>query len=173
MHVLFEDDGQLKAGTVLADHDQSLQVEAVSGKRLKIKAASVLLRFALPGPAEALGDALMARSKQLEEEHFHAQVKVSRESTLLFCDIDGRRVPIRDLVGTTPEVVSVDAQGHALVARVLEGERQHGARQVDVHRWYDALFHLVHLELRPALSARLGGPSIWDPMRLLRIAEKS
>jgi exoribonuclease-2 len=57
MHVLFEDDGQLKAGTVLADHDQSLQVEAVSGKRVKIKAASVLLRFAAPGPAEALGDA--------------------------------------------------------------------------------------------------------------------
>src|SRR5213075_1746565 len=57
MHVLFEDDGQLKAGTVLADHDQSLQVEAVSGKRVKIKATSVLLRFASPGPAEALGDA--------------------------------------------------------------------------------------------------------------------
>jgi exoribonuclease II len=57
MHVLFEDDGHLKAGTVLADHDQSLQVEAVSGKRLKIKAASVLLRFASPSPAEALGDA--------------------------------------------------------------------------------------------------------------------
>jgi len=57
MHVLFEDDGQLKAGTVLADHDQSLQVEAVSGKRVKIKATSVLLRFASPSPAEALGDA--------------------------------------------------------------------------------------------------------------------
>ncbi|HEY3178404.1 MAG TPA: RNB domain-containing ribonuclease [Casimicrobiaceae bacterium] len=57
MHVLFEDDGQLKAGTVLADHDQSLQVEAVSGKRLKIKAANVLLRFASPGPGEAFADA--------------------------------------------------------------------------------------------------------------------
>ena len=33
MNVLFEDDGQLKAGTVLADHDASLQVEAASGKR--------------------------------------------------------------------------------------------------------------------------------------------
>ena len=54
MHVLFEDDGQLKAGTVLADHDQSLQVEAVSGKRQKIKAANVLLRFATPGPAETM-----------------------------------------------------------------------------------------------------------------------
>lgn len=57
MHVLFEDDGQLKAGTVLADHDQSLQVEASSGKRLKIKAANVLLRFSSPGPAETLSDA--------------------------------------------------------------------------------------------------------------------
>ena len=32
MHVLFEDDGQLKAGTVLADNDSSLQVEAASGQ---------------------------------------------------------------------------------------------------------------------------------------------
>jgi len=54
MHVFFEDDGQLKAGTVLADNDTSLQVESVSGKRLKIKAAAVLLRFAEPSPA-ALG----------------------------------------------------------------------------------------------------------------------
>ncbi len=54
MNVLFEDDGQLKAGTILADNDASLQVEAVSGKRLKIKAAHVLLRFAAPGPGEAI-----------------------------------------------------------------------------------------------------------------------
>jgi exoribonuclease-2 len=57
MHVLFEDDGQLKVGTVLADHDASLQVEAASGKRLKIKAANVLLRFASPSPAATLADA--------------------------------------------------------------------------------------------------------------------
>ena len=40
MNVLFEDDGQLKAGTVLADNDASLQVEAASGKRMKIKAGA-------------------------------------------------------------------------------------------------------------------------------------
>ena len=57
MNVLFEDDGQLKAGTVLADNDASLQVEAASGKRLKIKAASVLLRFTTGGAAETLADA--------------------------------------------------------------------------------------------------------------------
>jgi exoribonuclease II len=63
MNVLFEDDGQLKAGTLLADHDASVQVEAVSGKRQKIKAAHVLLRFANPSPAET-----MARAQQLVSE---------------------------------------------------------------------------------------------------------
>ncbi len=57
MHVFFEDDGQLKAGTVLADNDTSLQVEAASGKRLKIKAAAVLLRFAEPSPSALSADA--------------------------------------------------------------------------------------------------------------------
>ena len=57
MNVLFDDDGQLKAGTLLADHDSSLQVEAVSGKRQKIKAAHVLLRFAAPSPAETMAKA--------------------------------------------------------------------------------------------------------------------
>ena len=63
MNVLFEDDGQLKAGTLLADHDASVQVEAVSGKRQKIKAAHVLLRFADPSPAET-----MARAHKLVSE---------------------------------------------------------------------------------------------------------
>jgi len=63
MNVLFEDDGQLKAGSLLADHDASLQVESVSGKRQKIKAAHVLLRFAAPSPAET-----MARAQELVAE---------------------------------------------------------------------------------------------------------
>ena len=56
MNVLFEDDGQLKAGTVLADQDASLQVEAASGKRLKVKAGNVLLALRRrPSPADAAG----------------------------------------------------------------------------------------------------------------------
>ncbi len=57
MHVIYEDDGQLKAATVLADQETSLQVEAASGKRSKIKAAHVLLRFARPAAAEAFAAA--------------------------------------------------------------------------------------------------------------------
>ena len=50
MHAFFEDDGALKAGTILADNDSSLQIEAATGKRLKVKAEKVLLRFAAPSP---------------------------------------------------------------------------------------------------------------------------
>ena len=54
MNVLFEEDGAFKAGTVLADNVTSLQVELASGKRSKVKAASVLLRFDAPAAAELL-----------------------------------------------------------------------------------------------------------------------
>ncbi|MGH8714075.1 MAG: RNB domain-containing ribonuclease [Casimicrobiaceae bacterium] len=57
MHVFFEDDGSFKAGTILADNDTSLQVETASGKRVKIKAGNVLLRFAEPAPAALLAEA--------------------------------------------------------------------------------------------------------------------
>lgn len=57
MHVFFEDDGAFKAGTVLADNDTSLQVETASGKRMKIKAGNVLLRFADPAPGALLAEA--------------------------------------------------------------------------------------------------------------------
>ena len=57
MHVLFEEDGSFKTATVMTDNDTSLQVETVSGKRAKIKAANVLLRFQTPAPGELLGQA--------------------------------------------------------------------------------------------------------------------
>jgi bacillithiol synthase len=56
--------------------------------------ASGIYRRALDD-AEPLGDALLARSKELEREGFHAQVKVTRESTLLFYNLDGVRQPLR------------------------------------------------------------------------------
>ena len=54
MNILFEEDGAFKTGTVLADNNTSLQVELPSGKRSKVKAVAVLLRFDLPAPAELL-----------------------------------------------------------------------------------------------------------------------
>ena len=63
MHVFFEDDGAFKAGTVLADNATSLQVEAASGKRLKVTSSNVLFRFAEPSPA-----ALLAAAQTLATE---------------------------------------------------------------------------------------------------------
>ena len=67
MNVLFEEDGAFKAGAVLADNATSLQVETHTGKRVKVKAASVLLRFAVPAPGELL-DRAEADSAGIETE---------------------------------------------------------------------------------------------------------
>jgi len=57
MNVLYEETGSFKVGTVLAESDASMQVEAARGKRSKIKATSVLLRFEVPPLGELLGRA--------------------------------------------------------------------------------------------------------------------
>jgi exoribonuclease-2 len=67
MNVLFEEDGAFKAGTVLADNTTSLQVETGTGKRVKVKAANVLLRFAQPAPGELL-DRAETESEGIEPE---------------------------------------------------------------------------------------------------------
>jgi bacillithiol biosynthesis cysteine-adding enzyme BshC len=49
--------------------------------------------------ADPLRESLLARSKELEQGGFHAQVKVTRETTLLFYNVDGRRQPVRSRNG--------------------------------------------------------------------------
>ena len=85
MHVFFEDDGAFKAGTVLADNDSSLQVEAASGKRLKVKAANVLLRFAEPSPSALLADA-QTLAAELDPNFLW---EVSREREFGFSELAG------------------------------------------------------------------------------------
>ncbi|HSD60047.1 MAG TPA: RNB domain-containing ribonuclease [Burkholderiales bacterium] len=45
MNVLYEEEGAFRVGSIMADNLSSLQVEAPHGKRSKVKAAAVLLRF--------------------------------------------------------------------------------------------------------------------------------
>ncbi len=52
MNVFFEEAGTFKVGAILADNNTSLQIEAVHGKRSKIKATSVLFRFEVPPLSE-------------------------------------------------------------------------------------------------------------------------
>ncbi|HTN47842.1 MAG TPA: ribonuclease catalytic domain-containing protein [Burkholderiaceae bacterium] len=57
MNVLFEEDGAFRAGVVLTAGENSYQVELASGRRSKVKAAQVLLRFENPAPARLLEQA--------------------------------------------------------------------------------------------------------------------
>jgi len=57
MHLIFEEDGHFKAGSILSETDATAQVETASGKRSKIKTANILLRFAAPAPTEVMSEA--------------------------------------------------------------------------------------------------------------------
>jgi len=57
MNVFYEESGSFKVGAILADNTTSLQVEAVHGKRSKIKVTSVLLRFETPSLGEFMDHA--------------------------------------------------------------------------------------------------------------------
>ena len=57
MYVLFEEAGKFMAGRVMSEAEASAQVELDSGKRVKVKAAQMLLRFDKPAPAALLGEA--------------------------------------------------------------------------------------------------------------------
>jgi exoribonuclease-2 len=65
MYALFDEAGKFLAGRVMSQTDASLQVELESGKRVKVKAANVLLRFDAPAPAQLLADA-QAIAPQIE-----------------------------------------------------------------------------------------------------------
>ena len=54
MFALFDDAGKFQAGRVMSEADSSMQIELDSGKRVKVKTANVLIKFAKPAPAEVL-----------------------------------------------------------------------------------------------------------------------
>jgi exoribonuclease-2 len=63
MNIFYEEDGGFKVGSIMTDNDTSLQIESIQGKRSKIKAANVLLRFTQP----ALGE-FMAEAEKISSE---------------------------------------------------------------------------------------------------------
>jgi exoribonuclease-2 len=58
MHVLYEEDGEFKVGAVLAQAPASVQVESPRGRRAKVKAANILMRFERPA-----GEQLLAQGR--------------------------------------------------------------------------------------------------------------
>ncbi|HEX2547001.1 MAG TPA: RNB domain-containing ribonuclease, partial [Ramlibacter sp.] len=101
MFVLFEDAGKFLAGRVLSETDASAQVELESGKRVKAKAAAILLKFEKPQPAELLREAQEVASTieldlawefapeeefgfaELAREYFSAQATLAQQAGTL------------------------------------------------------------------------------------------
>ena len=67
MFLLFEEAGKFMAGRVLSETDASAQVELESGKRIKVKAANMLMRFEKPAPTVFVS-AAQALSQTIELE---------------------------------------------------------------------------------------------------------
>jgi exoribonuclease-2 len=63
MYALFDDSGKFLAGRVLSEAEHSMQIELDSGKRVKVKAANVLLKFDRPSPAD-----LMQQAQRLAQD---------------------------------------------------------------------------------------------------------
>ena len=101
MYVFYEDDGGFKAGSILSETDASLQVEAASGKRSKVKKTSALFRFEKPSPEVLMREAEAAANDidleflwecapkdefdvpQLAEEYFGHKPSPTEQATLL------------------------------------------------------------------------------------------
>jgi len=67
VQLLYEEDGEFKVGTILAQAPASFQVETPHGRRSKVKAASVLLRFERPSGSELL-DAAQRYASDLDTD---------------------------------------------------------------------------------------------------------
>ena len=57
MYALFEEAGKFQTGRILSEADSSAQIELESGKRVKVKAAHLLIKFDKPSPADLLREA--------------------------------------------------------------------------------------------------------------------
>ena len=102
MNILYEEDGSFKVGSIMADNTTSLQIESLSGKRSKVKAANVMLRFTQPAlnefmvQAETLAESIEVdflweccppdefSSEQIAAEYFgHAPSSLEAAATLV------------------------------------------------------------------------------------------
>ena len=125
--------------------------------------------------AVPLRDELLARKKELDKSGFHAQVKVTAETTLLFMNVEGRREPVRmrggkfswrkifsadEILGViekTPEVFSPNVLLRAIVQDTLGADGSLCGRAAEVA--YMAQVEVVYRRLgtrMPAILPRAG-----------------
>jgi len=101
-YALFEDAGKFLAGRVMSEAESSMQIELDSGKRVKVKAAHVLLRFDKPAPSDLVAAAQLLAPEidldlawefapeeefgfaDLARDYFDAKAGVEKQAAALF-----------------------------------------------------------------------------------------
>ncbi|KAF1046402.1 ribonuclease catalytic domain-containing protein [Xylophilus sp.] len=83
MHALYEEAGKFHAGRILSEAESSAQIELDSGKRVKVKAANILLKFDKPTPAELLAQAAV----QAQEIELDLAWEFAPEDEFAFADL--------------------------------------------------------------------------------------
>ncbi len=102
MYALFEEAGKFQTGRILSEADSSAQIELESGKRVKVKAAHLLIKFEKPSPADLLREAQTLSATieldlawefapedefgfaDLAREYFSAQATLTEQTAALF-----------------------------------------------------------------------------------------
>jgi exoribonuclease-2 len=102
MYALFEEAGKFQTGRILSEAESSAQIELESGKRVKVKAANLLLKFEKPSPADLMRDAQSLSATieldlawefapedefgfaDLAREYFSAQASLTEQTAALF-----------------------------------------------------------------------------------------
>jgi exoribonuclease II len=65
MYVVFDENGDFKAGSVISEAGGALQVETHTGKRIKVKSSHVVLNFKTPDPSQMMEQAQL-QAKQVD-----------------------------------------------------------------------------------------------------------
>ena len=103
MYALFEESGKFLTGRILSQTDASAQIELDSGKRVKVKAAHVMVEFEKPAPAELIAAAQKVQITiepalawefapeeefsftDLARDYFNDKATVEQQVAALFC----------------------------------------------------------------------------------------
>lgn len=101
-YALFEDTGKILSGRLMSQTDASAQIELGSGKRQKVKASHILLRFDKPDPAALIEAALDVSSEidlalawefasedefgfaDVARDYFSSQATLAEQAAMLF-----------------------------------------------------------------------------------------
>lgn len=150
-YLLFDESGKFLAGRVMSEAESSLQVELESGKRVKVKSANALLRFAKPAPAELISAAQTLAAEidpdlvwevapdedfgfeAIAREYFDAQADAVQQTATLFALFDAPQYFHRRGKGRFRKAPE-DILKQALVA--IERKAQQAAQ---IEAWADEL----------------------------------